>query len=342
MTFQYLNFPGATLELFNAAKGAIGQIPPAFPLDATVAVNPFLGQLHESRALTAARLSKTAGIRIFPERSDYAARIADGRIKEGHLAAAASSAGVSVADLRDAAKRATPIDTALPTVADLVAQETGIEWPGFVADRISLWAAVHFDEGQALWPAPKGGVFASWRAFASRDLSTGIAGLPGFAAHVASMPDDPRMALAMACEKLDLAPQSAPLYFHRLLMTLGGWAQLARSKGDRFVPIDHLPLIFDRLADHRCGDSILMAGIAPGEPTLHTGVTLVGATRLVRDHAHEFVAAQLSYERATDSAIRAGRLHLARWNTKVDDRLLLQGGRRASLNTCPAGNAFAV
>ncbi|EDM73039.1 hypothetical protein RAZWK3B_02425 [Roseobacter sp. AzwK-3b] len=231
MTFQYLNFPGATLELFNAAKGAIGQIPPAFPLDATVAVNPFLGQLHESRALTAARLSKTAGIRIFPERSDYAARIADGRIKEGHLAATASSAGVSVADLRDAAKRATPIDTALPTVADLVAQETGIEWPGFVADRISLWAAVHFDEGQALWPAPKGGVFASWRAFASRDLSTGIAGLPGFAAHVASMPDDPRMALAMACEKLDLAPQSAPLYFHRLLMTLGGWAQLARSKG---------------------------------------------------------------------------------------------------------------
>ncbi|MHA7850916.1 YbcC family protein [Roseovarius sp.] len=231
MTFQYLNFPGATLELFNAAKGAIGQIPPAFPLDATVAVNPFLGQLHDSRALTAARLSKTAGIRIFPDRSDYAARISDGRIKERHLAAAALSAGVTVADLRDAAKRATPIESALPTVADLVAQETGIEWPGFVADRISLWAAVHFDEGQALWPAPKGGVFASWRAFASRDLSTGIAGLQGFAAHVAAMPDDPRMALAMACEKLDLAPQSAPLYFHRLLMTLGGWAQLARSKG---------------------------------------------------------------------------------------------------------------
>jgi uncharacterized protein YbcC (UPF0753/DUF2309 family) len=231
MTFQYLNFPGATLELFNAAKGAIGQIPPAFPLDATVAVNPFLGQLHESRALTAARLSKTAGIRIFPERGDYAARIADGRIQEGHLAAAASCAGVSITDLRDAAKRATPVEAALPTVADLVAQETGIEWPDFVADRISLWAAVHFDEGQALWPAPKGGVFASWRAFASRDLSTGIAGLPGFAAHVAGMPDDPRMALAMACEKLGLEPQSAPLYFHRLLMTLGGWAQLARSKG---------------------------------------------------------------------------------------------------------------
>ena len=231
MTFQYLNFPGVTLELFNAAKKSIAQIPPAFPLDATVAVNPFLGQIHDSRALTAARLSKTAGIRIFPDRSEYAARIADGRIKVDHLASAATRAGLTAADLQDAAKRSTPVEAALPTVAYLVADKTGVAWPDFVADRISLWAAVHFDEGQALWPAPKGGIFASWRAFGSRDLSTGIAGLPGFAAHVAAMPDDPRMALAMACEKLGLGPQSAPLYFHRLLMTLGGWAQLARSKG---------------------------------------------------------------------------------------------------------------
>jgi uncharacterized protein YbcC (UPF0753/DUF2309 family) len=231
MTFQYLNFPGVTLELFNAAKKAVAQVPPAFPLDATVAVNPFLGQIHDSRALTAARLSKTAGIRIFPSREEYAARIADGRIKADHLAAAAAEAGVTPADLQAAAKRDTPLETALPTVADLVAGETGIEWPNFVADRISLWAAVHFDEGQALWPAPKGGLFASWRAFASRDLSTGIAGLSDFASHVAGMPDDPRMALAMACERLGLSPSSAPLYFHRLLMTLGGWSQLARSKG---------------------------------------------------------------------------------------------------------------
>lgn len=231
MTFQYLNFPGVTLELFNAAKNAIGHIPPAFPLDATVAVNPFLGQIKESRALTATRLSKVAGIRIFANRADYAARIDDGRIRAEHLEAAATQAGLTVAALRDAAKSNTPVETALPTVADLAANHTGIAWPGFVADRISLWAAAHFDEGQALWPAPQDGVFASWRAFASRDLSTGIAGLPGFAAHVAAMPIDPRMALAMACEKLGLGPQSAPLYFHRLLMTLGGWAQLARSKG---------------------------------------------------------------------------------------------------------------
>src|SRR6056297_1249165 len=111
MTFQYLNFPGVTLELFNAAKKAVAQVPPAFPLDATVAVNPFLGQIHDSRALTAARLSKTAGIRIFPSREEYAARIADGRIKPDHLAAAAAEAGVTPADLQAAAKRDTPLET---------------------------------------------------------------------------------------------------------------------------------------------------------------------------------------------------------------------------------------
>ena len=45
---------------------------------------------------------------------------------------------------------------------------------------------------------------------------------------VEAMPSDPRSAFAKACESLGLTANEAPLYFHRLLMTLAGWAQFAR------------------------------------------------------------------------------------------------------------------
>jgi len=48
-------------SLRAAADTAIAQVPPAFPLDATVAVNPYLGQAGEGRATAAARLAATAG-----------------------------------------------------------------------------------------------------------------------------------------------------------------------------------------------------------------------------------------------------------------------------------------
>ncbi|SDY58629.1 YbcC family protein [Citreimonas salinaria] len=231
MSHQRMTFPGPVLQLFAAAEDAIAQIPPAFPLTATVAVNPFLGQANESRAMAAARLARAGGVRVTQERSRYAAMIADGLITTPDLRAAATAAGLTEADLRTAADAPSPAVHALPMVADLAREATGTDWPEFVADRFGLWASAHFDRGQAFWPALSGGAFVSWRAFASRDLTAGIAGLPGFNAHVADLQGDAAEALSGACATLGITADAAPLYFHRLLMSLGGWAQYARHLG---------------------------------------------------------------------------------------------------------------
>ncbi len=228
MTAPSLHFPGKTLELFAAARDAIVQIPPAFPLSATVAVNPFLSQTGTPRTTAAARLARVGAGPLFRDRADYAAMIAEGRIAPAHLATAAAEHGLTERALRDGAAHPRPQVRPLPTVATLAEAASGIGWGEMIEDRIGLWAAAHFDAGQALWPAPGGGAYASWRSFASRDLTPGLAGLPGFAARVAALPDDPRAAFARACGTLGVTPDSAPLYFHRLLMTLGGWGQYAR------------------------------------------------------------------------------------------------------------------
>ncbi len=48
--------------LARAADQAVRAIPPAWPLTATVAVNPFLGQISETLDQTAARLARIGGV----------------------------------------------------------------------------------------------------------------------------------------------------------------------------------------------------------------------------------------------------------------------------------------
>jgi uncharacterized protein YbcC (UPF0753/DUF2309 family) len=228
--------PARISDVLKAAEAAARAIPPAFPLDATVAVNPFLGQTGEDLATTAARLARVAGIRVTQNAADYAAAIRDGRIAEGDLAAALSASASPLKPADVAALRATAFSgaadaapAALPTVADLAAKATGTDWPSVIEKTIGLWAAGHFDRGQALW-SPKPGIdaFASWRSWAVHDLTPEIAGLSGFCAHVTEAPDTPERAILRAAEALGISEAAAETAFHRLFLDLGGWSQHAR------------------------------------------------------------------------------------------------------------------
>lgn len=223
------NFTGPFLEIINAARAAMQAIPPAFPLSATVAVNPFLGQSATSLAETSARLGRVGGLRLTLPRAHFAAEVAAGRITQADLAAAAAASGLSLTDLVAALDAPEPAPQALPTVAELAAGLSGIDWPAILLDRIGSFCAARFDQGQALWPLPAGeGLYPAWRAQATHDLSPEIAGLTGFADHVAACPDDAWSAVARAVTALGITAAGAELYFHTLLHRLGGWAQAAR------------------------------------------------------------------------------------------------------------------
>jgi hypothetical protein len=228
------NAPARTAGLLKAAEAAARAIPPAFPLSATVAVNPFLGQSGEDLATAAARLARVAGVTLTRPRSAVAADVAAGRITDDDLAAAlvACPSARKPRDLVLLKARLTseaPQPAALPTLAHLGEARTGADWPAVIARAFGLWAAGHFDRGQALWsPAPGQSAFAAWRAWATHDLTPEIAGLTGFCSHVAAAPDTPERAILRAADRLGLSEASAPTAFHRLLADLGGWAQHAR------------------------------------------------------------------------------------------------------------------
>ena len=236
--------------VLEAAEAAARAIPPAFPLDATVAVNPFLGQTGEDLAAAAARLGRVAGVRVTRTGAEYATAIRDGRINEDDLAEALAAAPspLKPADttaLCLAAERMGdgPEPSALPTVADLAAEETGIDWPALIDKCIGLWAAGQFDRGQALWsPAPGNEAFAAWRAWAMHDLTPEIAGLKGFCAHVAAAPDTAERAILFRrrgaghhrCRRRDRFPP--PVHEHGRLVAACPLAAVAGGTGGRDRP----------------------------------------------------------------------------------------------------------
>lgn len=220
----------------EACNRAARAIPPVWPLASSVAVNPFLGQTGETLAEAGARLARIADAPVTMPREWYAARIDDGRITDEDLAAALEAAGpgpenLDLSDLKKAAHRHNASPDALSVVAELAMQVSGIDWPGVIADRFGLWAAGYFDQGQALWAAPhEPGAFAAWRAVATHDLTPEIVGLQGFARFVADAPETAAKASARALGRLGLSEPALETYLHQVLLSLGGWAQVARYR----------------------------------------------------------------------------------------------------------------
>ena len=222
--------------IIEAANRAARAIPPLWPLASSVAVNPFLGQTGEPLATAAARLRHAAGIALTMPRAWYAERLNSGEIAEEDLQAAFEAAPAALrpktfSALKEAARAERIAPHAGATVAELARDVAAIDWPGIVNDRISHWASGYFDQGQALWSnVQPGGAYAAWRTIATHDLTPEIAGLSGFAQSVANAPANAEDAIIECVIRLGLSEAALESYFHRLLMTLGGWGQVARYR----------------------------------------------------------------------------------------------------------------
>lgn len=308
-----MHVPTDQMTLAALADAAAGAIPPAWPLASSVAVNPWLGQAGEGLAMTAARMARAAGTRMTMPRGWYTGRIASGAIAEADLAAALASSDAevrpdNVAALKADAFAMAPVPTALPTVADLAAEVSGVDWPAIIEERFGHWAAAWFDEGQALWAAPRGrSAYAAWRAAAMVDLTPEILGLRGFAAMVADAPETADDALAQAAARLGLPVAAMESCFHRALMSLGGWAQAARYRrwqAEMAGGVD--AAITDFLVIRLMWDAALLAHYGDRIAARWVDAVTAHAAPLVPDEAHIVDAIlQEAAERAAQRALAA-------------------------------------
>ncbi len=124
----------------TAVARAARAIPPLWPLASSVAVNPFLGQAGEDLATAAARLARVAGVGITMPRRWYHQKISAGIITDADLQDAWACAPTrlrpaNVSALKSATAANLPKPVALPSIADLAADVSRIDWPGLISER---------------------------------------------------------------------------------------------------------------------------------------------------------------------------------------------------------------
>ncbi|HET6431774.1 DUF2309 domain-containing protein [Dyella sp.] len=229
----------AAPTLQAAVAQACRRVAPLWPLAHFVAVNPFLGLTDLPFAEAAQRVAATEGARVTPARRVHAQAIARGEITDADLADALAQTApgplrpADVAELKHhLAEPHEPSSDALPTVLSLATKVHRRDDEALADAQLAQWAAAHYDQGQAMWASPWRGLrpYAAWREQAQRDRRPEAEGWPGFRAAVRTLPADADALIAEAATALALPAAGLPLYFQRLLATLGGWAGHARYR----------------------------------------------------------------------------------------------------------------
>ncbi|MEO8366500.1 MAG: DUF2309 domain-containing protein [Pseudoxanthomonas sp.] len=227
------------LDVLQAAQRATRWVAPLWPLQNFVAVNPFLGLTDRHFVAASEQMSLAAGARMTMPRSFYASAITAGRIRSADLAAALErcppGAGLpgDVEALELALKRRdTWSPEPLATFADIASAATGRDWAALATERIATWAASYFDRGQAAWrPASlESGAYVAWRQQAMIDRTPQWMGLARFHEIVKALPETAEAMVVVGASRLGLGTSELETYFHRLLMSVGGWAGYARYR----------------------------------------------------------------------------------------------------------------
>lgn len=217
------------------ARQACQRVPPLWPLQSFVAVNPFLGLVSKPFAEVCDLMNRVTHDDMLMSVDYFRQQLANGRVTPQDLATAIqqSRSGITTAEMLAWLKNPEPQPVrGVQSLADIATTRFSGLWSRQITEEISKWCAAYFDEGQSAWRMPwkKLPLFAAWRQAALIDATPELIGFKGFHQHVASLPDNNATAIGMLLDLLGLPAAQVEDYMHRLLMTLPGWSSYVQYR----------------------------------------------------------------------------------------------------------------
>ena len=231
--------PPTSIE--EAIDRARTRIAPLWPLQAFVAVNPFLSLSGKPFTEACDTMKRVAGADMLMPRGYYLEQIESGRINDDDLRAAlleiegpSALEGTNLSSWK-LAIGLEPVyrGDAASTVAGVLDQMHGTRWEAEVTEQISKWSSAYWDEGQAAWRMPWRGrsFYTAWRAASEVDRAPEVLGLKGFRQRVGALPEDPIATIRTVVSALGVEAEALDSYFFRALFSIRGWAAYARYRG---------------------------------------------------------------------------------------------------------------
>jgi uncharacterized protein YbcC (UPF0753/DUF2309 family) len=236
------------------ARNACLRVPPLWPLQSFVAVNPFIGLTGKPFAEVCDLMRRVTHESMLMSVDYFQQQFARGRITTQDLAAAIQQSGATLttADLLAWLKKPEPQPVhGVQSLADVATAEFGGRWSTLIVEEVSKWCAAYFDEGQSAWRMPwkKQALFPAWRQAALIDATPELLGFKGFRKHVASLPESTTEAVSLMLDTLGISAAHAENYLHRLLMTLPGWSSYVQYRvRDKAMHGTHDESLLDLLA----------------------------------------------------------------------------------------------
>jgi len=220
---------------------ALAVIPPLWPLEDYVAVNPFLG-LADRQFLEVERLF--TGLRnceLLPS-FDQLHRLRDeGGIRDDDLAeahaecldhAATLFAGTTPEGLLTEGRTAADRRRVL-TAAELADRKLGSNWSSHIINDISRHCGSHYDSGQAAWPSPFKDLplYAAWQESACISRRMDGLGIDGYRRLVAGLPKTPAEAIFQLLKRIGIPQPAWQAFLICQLFSVAGWASYLKYLG---------------------------------------------------------------------------------------------------------------
>jgi uncharacterized protein len=219
----------------NSARNACLRVPPLWPLQSFVAVNPFVGLVGRPFSEVCELMQHVAHQGMVMNARYFQQQFANGRITTQDLSEALEQAqsSFSKSEMLDwLSNPEPPKPSGLQCLADVATEHFGGRWNSLITEEISKWCAAYFDDSQSAWRMPwkKLPLFAAWRQAALVDASPELCGFRGFRHVVATMPENGSEAIAAILDMLVITGTDVEDYLHRLLMTIPGWSSYVQYR----------------------------------------------------------------------------------------------------------------
>jgi uncharacterized protein len=234
-----LSHPSPSLfKLSDSIEQSVGlacsKIAPSWPLDQSIAVNPYWGFVGKPIAEVAANLGRLSGSTMLMPLSWYKEQWQSGGLTEAaiHKAIERSDGVVSFEQvfslLKGDAQAEAPSRVSL--VSDLVDQSRDLShamaWGVYLTHNISQFCASFFDQGQSAWPSGNTqDLYQAWQTAAQKDHGPRLMmGAQGVRKAMATLPNSPHELLELATAELGVSSEQQHNYFTALLLSVNGWA----------------------------------------------------------------------------------------------------------------------
>jgi uncharacterized protein YbcC (UPF0753/DUF2309 family) len=210
-------------------------IAPTWPLQNTVAVNPFWNQIDHPFDEVMAKMSYLVHHSLYMPSSYYLEKFQCGEINEQDIEAAANRREMTSSsdsfNLKQFIRASSEVNKAIEgcnCFSDFLDKKSGSAWRSFVTYEIAKYAAAFFDDGQALAKFPWSDLsfYEAWFSAQEFDRSFQMAGVEGFHDSIVGFQKlGPEAAIQKIVSRFGFSNEhEIALYIGRLAVINNGWA----------------------------------------------------------------------------------------------------------------------